>query len=604
MSEDPLRRIADAVESAEPMNVEIEDDPDAFDSEGEDDEAASSGTTFDGGGNYEPSTEPVDLDLLAACARLDHSDTDNGERLIRYFGQDLLVMAQDEVPSGTWLSWTGTHWDIAGGSARARITVQRLGGRILLEADHLAATPHEVRSLDAAEKAAVELADLEKSKADWSDEHVLQAADLNRVIAAGKNARAALDKRKAKRRAFAISSKNKARMEAALDCAAPRLRRQPDSFNPDRHKVATLTHTLKFVRELDLECPDEKVDRFKSRCDAIAAHDREDRITAVVPVPYAEDAKAPIWRAFLDRMLPDVDKRRTVQQFTALGLLGIPVQFLMFHYGLGANGKSVFLETITRLLGTGLAVGLPRESIVGASERAAGSASPDLVRLYGKKMVRILEVKADAPLQEDLIKRLTGGESIPVRTLFKGYFEFQNVATAHMSGNGFPTIDGTDNGIWRRLLVVHWDKIIPTEEQRDFEAVVSDFIRDEGSGILNWMIEGALDFLTHGLVIAPSVRLDTANYREEMDPVGDFTKTCVRMAEGSKVQAHAMYEAYVSWSIANAKRPKTQTKFGKTLAQRFRKAEIVGRIFYLDCELHDVPERPDAPRNPHDDGHR
>ncbi len=610
MSNGPLQQIADAVGAAPPIDIGQDLGPEdgSFgldDDGGEDSDFDPPEPPFDEAGDAELSGEPRLAEIVAECAALDHSDTDNAVRMIRYFGQDLAVLAQDEVAAGTWMAWAGTHWDIAGGAARAMMTVQKLGSRILLEADHLKSTPAELRAIEVGDHAKADLHRLEKNKDAWGEAEKADAARLQRLVDAAEDARAELNKRKVARRKFAVSSKNASRMKSALECLAPRLRRPPDSFNPDRYKVATLTHTLKFERERDEECPDPKVERFTNvRCVAVEGHSREDWITAVIPVAYEKDAKAKRWRAFLERMLPDAAKRRTVQQFTALALLGIPAQYLMFHYGLGANGKSVFLETITRLLGPGLAVGLPRESIVGASERAAGSASPDLVRLYGKKMVRILEVKGDAPLQEDLIKRLTGGESVPVRTLFKGYFEFQNYAKAHMSGNGFPSIDGTDNGIWRRLLVVHWDQTIPEEERRDFEEVVGEFIREEGPGILWWLIEGALDYLEHGLVIADAVRNDTAEYREEMDPVGEFIKACVKEAEGNRESASALYEGYVSWSMANAKRARTQTKFGKTLAQRFRKQEIGGRNFYLDVALHSVPDRPDtrhdAPRNPHD----
>lgn len=525
--------------------------------------------------------DKVDMAIVESCAPLDHSDTDNSERLIRHFGEDLSILAQDGVPGGDWLAWTGTHWDLSAGAAKVRLIVQKLGGRIGLEAGFLDYTPEE--------SAAIEKA---MPYFDCDEENLSKAQKA--IVKAGAAAIVGLLKRKAARRSFGVSSKNHARMEKALECASPRLRRNPDMFNPDRYKVATLTHTLSFVRERDPECPDPDTERFTSRVEAKNSHDREDWITAVMPVEWhGKKVPAKRWRAFLEEMLPDADKRRTVQQYSGLGLLGVPVQYMMFHYGLGANGKSVFLETLTRILGPGLAVGLPRESIVGASERSAGGASPDLVRLYGKRMVRILEVKADVPLQEDLIKKLTGGEAFPVRTLFKGFFEFQNFATAHMSGNGFPTVDGTDNGIWRRLLVVHWDKTIPEERRRDFEEVVSEFTREEGAGILAWLVEGVLDFLANGLFIAPSVRQDTSEYREEMDPIGEFVGACVLESAGDKVQALTMYEAYVSWSMANAKRARTNTKFGRTLAQRFNKSEVGGRLFYLDCKLHSVPPRPD-----------
>ncbi|MEJ1936946.1 hypothetical protein WDZ92_42685, partial [Nostoc sp. NIES-2111] len=74
-----------------------------------------------------------------------------------------------------------------------------------------------------------------------------------------------------------------------------------------------------------------------------------------------------------------------------LGLTGIPVQLLFFHYGLGANGKSVFLEVLARVFGA-LGEGLPAESITGQAQGAAGGASPDLARLPGVRFLRITEL--------------------------------------------------------------------------------------------------------------------------------------------------------------------------------------------------------------------
>ncbi|GEP12269.1 DNA primase family protein [Methylobacterium gnaphalii] len=536
----------------------------------------------DDGDDDEPFGGKPDPDVVKACAGLDHSDTDNGIRLVKHFGRDLAVMAQDEVSAGSWLAWAGTHWDLANGLAISKLIAQQLGLRMLLETHHINPTPREAIAIEDA-------APLRgKKRADLTD-------DEKMILSAGDAAESALQKRRQRRRAFAITSKNKGRMDAALDCAAPRLRRSPDAFNADRYKIATATHTLRFEREEDPECPDPDVTRYVGVCRAVPGHRREDWITSVVPQPYDPEARAPRWREFLAKMLPDEAKRRSVQLMTALGLLSVPVQYLMFHYGLGANGKSVFLETVTRVLGPSLAVGLPRESIVGGSERSSGGASPDIARLYGKRFVRILEVAGNVSLQEDMIKRLTGGEAIPVRSLYKGYFEFQNFATAHMSGNDFPRVDGQDNGIWRRLLVVHWDQTIPEEERGDFEDVVSGFVRDEGAGILNWMIEGVLDYLVNGLVIADSVRNDTREYRDDMDPVGEFIKGCLKEEKDHREQAHDLYEAYISWSLANAKRAVSQTRFGKRIRASFERAEISGRIYYKGCHLHDVPARPEQP---------
>ncbi|RVU13149.1 DNA primase family protein [Methylobacterium oryzihabitans] len=586
MSDDPKARIADAFTPLPDPEPGF-DDADRFEPSTDDVEEgdAPSGSGLDN----------VDGSVVERCAGLDHSDTDNGLRLRLHFGRDLSVMAQEGTPGGDWLAWCGTHWDLAGGASGARMIAQRLGDRIGLEAAYLGHTPDETKAIRAGKAAS------RKAAEDRTDED-------REAIERKSKAEKALDQRRSRRRAFGVTSKNKGRFEAALECAAPHLRRAPDRFNPARLTFATLTHTLRFSRRLDEEANDALDPEayaaaprvYRVSLHAAPGHERDDWITAVVPTAYDPDAVAPRWEAFLAEMLPDADKRRTVQQFAGVGLLAIPVQRVMFHYGLGANGKSVFLEVLCRLLGPGLAVGLPRESLVGGSERAAGAASPDIVRLYGKRLVRVTELKADVPVQEDLIKRLTGGEAIPARTLFKGFFEFQNFATPHMSGNGFPTIDGTDNGIWRRMLVVHWDQTLPEERQRDFEEFVSEFVTEEGPGILNWLIAGARDFLLNGLSVATSIRDATGEYREEMDPIGEFVTACVVQAQGYKVQANDMYQAYMSWSLANAKRVRSQTKFGRTLKQRFEKSSINGCVYYMNCDLQNVPARPVSARNPED----
>jgi putative DNA primase/helicase len=534
----------------------------------------------------------IDHDIVAGCAGLDHSDTDNGLRLRRHFGQDLLVMAQEGIDAGAWAVWDATHWNLANGAALASLTAQKVGARIGMEAGYLGPTPEEGKAIEAA-------APLRHRKPD-------QLSDTERTIReAGAAARAAVEKRRKARRSFAVSSKNLARIKNMLATAAPHLRRQPDAFNANPLKVATLSHTLTFGRALDEECPDPAARRFHGTVEASATHNREDLITALMPVAYDPAAACPRWDAFLAEFLPDAEKRRTVQCFTGLGLLGVPVQKLMFHYGSGANGKSVFLETITRVMGESFAVSLPAESIAGGGDRKAGGPSPDLERLYGKRMLRVSELPSGKLVDMELVKRLTGGERIAVRTLFKGYFEFMPRAKVHWSGNDKPGLNGGDYATFRRLLLVHWNVTIPQERRRDIEEVVGEFV-SEGPGILNWLIAGALDYLaTGGVYVAASVEADTEEYRRDSDPMGRFFDACVVTDAEGRIQGDELFQAYVSFCMANGLYvPKAGKGLFMQAGKRFGAAkEIRGRSHYMGVRLHSVPDRPT--RNPFsgDDGH-
>lgn len=530
-------------------------------------------------------------ETLAECALLDHSDTDNARRLIRYFPNQILIMQAAGVSGGDKLIWSGRHWDIDNGEAGATLLAQAVGDLIQREVDHMVATDFEKRLIDAGIEAAVELDALNAlDPKSLSDEQKKRAKDLREAVEAGKAARAMLAGRKAARRKFGVTSKNAARIRAMLECVAPRLRKPIEEFNASALSVATLTHTLTFHQEIDMD-PDVDHPRFTSRVEAVEGHRQEDYITALVPVRYDDKATCPKFSVWIEKMMPDPDARRTLQQYCGVSILGVPLQRFMFHFGEGANGKSVFLELLVRLLGKSFAVGLPTESIIGGGDRNAGGASPDLIRLFGKRMVRVLELPEGKPLQSELIKKLTGGEEIPVRTLFKGFIDFMPRAKPHMSGNGLPKITDTSNGIWRRMLFLRWPVQISDAEMRDPEEMVTEFLT-ESSGILNWLCQGALDFLKNGLYIAPSVASDVKAYRKEMDVVMQFVEDCVEKSEGDSVQARVMYDAFKEWCTANSKSIIFETRFGRDM-KRYCVRDDSSRVRrYVDVKLRD--DRPRA----------
>jgi putative DNA primase/helicase len=526
----------------------------------------------------EPSAE-----TLAFCATLDHSDTDNAKRLMAYFPDELLIMQAAGVAGGDKLAWSGKHWDIDNGEARAWLLAQRVGDFIQLESDLLQPTTAEQQSMDAAAKATSEL-----NRSHAPDEAPARA--LREIARAGQVARRSFAARKAAHRKFGIISKNASRIKAMLECAAPQLRKPLEDFNASALSVATLSHTLTFVQENDLECPDEHSSRQSCRILARKGHQKSDYITALIPVNYDESARAPFFESWIEKMMPDPEARRTLQQYSGVSILGVPLQRFMFHYGEGANGKSVFLEMLMRLLGKSFTVGLPTESIVGQGERSAGGASPDLIRLFGKRMVRVLELPEGKPLQSELIKKLTGSEEIPVRTLFKGFIDFMPRAKPHMSGNGLPKISDTSNGIWRRMLLLKWPVQIAEQDMRDPEELVREMLAD-APGILNWLCDGALDFLQNGLYIAPSVAAATNEYRREMDIVLQFAEDCLERVEGPTVQARPMYEAFKEWCYANSKAVIFETKFGRDMKRHFERDDTKRLRFYLNVKL-----RADRPR--------
>jgi putative DNA primase/helicase len=182
-----------------------------------------------------------------------------------------------------------------------------------------------------------------------------------------------------------------------------------------------------------------------------------------------------------------------------------------------------------------------------------------------------------------------------------------------LSGNHKPKISGVDHGIWRRINLVPWPTKIERKDKRP-RAEVMDELMPEVSGILNWLVDGALDYLNNGLAPPEEVVNATAAYQEEMDPVGAFVGMCVESvlptdgAERSFVPARQMYDAFADWCFANGITAWKEKSFSTAMTEKgFDKEKHRDGRRYLDVRLHDVPERPrghgrrdDVPPHPSD----
>lgn len=525
-----------------------------------------------------PAAEAAE-EVVAACARLDQNDTDNGARLLRHFGRDILY-GRDIG----WHVFVGTHYDLMGGSEAVVRFAQETAKRIKLEALRLKPSPDEEEAIAAGRRLKG------KAEADLSED---ERAEVQRA----KTAANAVSRRRSDRHKFAIFSGNAQRINAMISQALPHRSVPPEDLDRDRLHFNVLNGTLRFSKVEDLECPDPDVRRWTLRVELLP-HDRAHQITKLAPVRYDPEATCPRFEAFLARFQPDLDVRRFIQIYHGYSMTGLTdEQVLVFNHGAGANGKSTFIEAICRLMGPYAEI-LNSESLTGQGQRRGDQATPDFARLPGARLVRISELPRGELLKEALVKALTGGEPMLARHLHKGFFKFDPVFKAVMSGNDLPQIGGVDHGIWRRMRLIPWPATIPSEEQRPMGEILAEF-EQERSGILNWLTEGLRLYFERGLVAPAKVCDATAAYREEMDPLAGFIGDCIEAKPGHSESARTVFDSFTSWCMANAVRSWSETRFGKAMPLKsFVKTN--GRVrHYLDIRLHDVPNRPEPdPRSP------
>ena len=209
------------------------------------------------------------------------------------------------------------------------------------------------------------------------------------------------------------------------------------------------------------------------------------------------------------------------------------------------------------------------------------TARGDLARLKGARMVVTSEPNDGCRLDEGIVKQMTGGteNKLTARFLYGREFEFSPEFKIVMSTNYKPVIKGTDNGIWRRVRLIPFTAEF-TKENRDPQ--LTEKLRRELPGILNWAIAGAVGWCKEGL--PPCAIIDEAGqeYRSEMDRVQQFLDDCTERSDSGSTQASTLYKCYRAWCSEQGDRfPISSNKFCSEMKRRYKSRKTSAFNEYL-----------------------
>ena len=466
---------------------------------------------LDGPPHEGPEESPIER-----ASRLPLNDFGNGQRMIVHFGDDLMF-----VPRVGWFVWDGRVWGEDRDVLRVRKLAHQIPKLIAREAYDLALDPADQALVEAAELAAGDL-DALRLKAP-RDRTPWENSELRRIEALCRRADMLIDglrKKQGARLRHAKSAGNSGPINNMLQESGPYVARQVPDLNKDPLVINTESGVLELVEEVDghdaawAESPPTRRYVVRTR-----PHDRADLITKMMPVEFVPDATCPRFMTFLEEIQPEAEMREFLKRWFGYTLTGLTSeQKLVFLHGAGRNGKSTVVDLIARMMGE-YATSIPIESLTGTEQRKGADATPDLVRVPGARMVRASEPEEGLRFKEAMVKLLTGGEPIMIRKMREEFIEVEPIFKLTISGNHKPNVRGTDEGIWRRILLVPFAQQIAKEA---VDPLLPRKLWDERSGILNWLIAGALDFLNGGLREPDEVKQATAEFRDDSDPVGVF----------------------------------------------------------------------------------
>lgn len=289
-------------------------------------------------------------------------------------------------------------------------------------------------------------------------------------------------------------------------------------------------------------------------------HDPADRITKVTRGVFSPHAAGADWPQFLESTLPDPDVRGFLQRWAGVALIGQVIEHkLVVAIGSGRNGKGVLANAIGHALGDYAGI-LPSSLLTANKYGETGSDLAAMADLRGVRWVVASEVQKGSRLNEERMKRLTGGDPLKARQLYQAFVTFQPSHSITMLANDLPEADSAATAVWARILAVPFTESFHGRE----DGGLADRLAGAADEVLTWAVEGLRDYRDRGSRLDPpvAVRSRTDRYRADNDPVRRFVAEECDLGAEHEVMKGVLFAAYNAWAAVNRAPQFTATKLG------------------------------------------
>jgi putative DNA primase/helicase len=336
------------------------------------------------------------------------------------------------------------------------------------------------------------------------------------------------------------------------------------------------------------------------RTGRLRPHNPADMMTYALELDYVPSASAPRWESFLREIFPDNPELPDyMRRMVGYGITGdVSEQAFAVLWGKGANGKSVFTDTLTSVFRnvtrtTGFAT---------FEEKANGGIPNDIAALRGSRLVMASEGEAGKPMSEATLKRATGKEMMQARFLRKEFFEFRPQFLIMLATNHKPRFRGQDEGLWRRVKLIPFSRWFAPHE-RDYE--LDRKLLAEAEGIAAWAVRGAVEWYARGLGEPETITAATQEYRATSDALAGFYSadpavSAVLVKDNSaSMNGTDAFTAYLEWCEAEnlpGKERWTRRGFYSAMEERgiYKKATNKG-VGLVGVRLADAAKPADGP---------
>jgi putative DNA primase/helicase len=307
-----------------------------------------------------------------------------------------------------------------------------------------------------------------------------------------------------------------------------------------------------------LNTPDGVVDL---RTGKLRQHRPEDYMTKITAAGPGGECR--LWHEVLDRITGGkTELQEYLKRTIGYALTGITREHaLFFGYGTGANGKTVFTDTTSNILGDYHCTA-PIETFTATN---VDRHPTELADLRGARLVTAVETEEGRRWAESRIKMLTGGEKVKARHMRQDLFEFKPQLKLLITGNHKPGLRSVDEAMRRRFNLIPFTVTIPPEER---DPDLTQKLVAEWPGILQWMIDGCLEWQRTGLQPPSIVKEATTAYLDGEDAVAAWIDETCEANPQAWEKVGDLYASWKAWADKSGEYAGSVKRFGQNLEVR------------------------------------
>ena len=359
---------------------------------------------------------------------------------------------------------------------------------------------------------------------------------------------------------FVMGRRNIKYIRSAMEAAKPMVGVELEELNADPLLLNTPSASYRLVDGLE----------------GIQEHSWKDYCTKVTAVEPGDKGKALWLDALYKTFLGDLELIDYVQEVVGLAAIGkVYMEAMIIAYGEGRNGKSTFWNTIARVLG-GYAGNVSADTLTVGCRR---NVKPEMAELKGVRLALAKELEEGMRLNTSVVKQLTSTDDIYGEKKFCKPASFTPSHTLVLYTNHLPKVGATDEGTWRRLIVIPFNAVF--EGRSDVKNYADYLFENAGPAVLSWIIEGARRIISKDFHLKnPKVVQDAIDdYRGQNDWMGDFLEECCDVGPTYMEKSGELYQEYRAYCLRMGEYTRSTTDFYGALAQRdFERKRIMSGV--------------------------